>query len=69
MKIKSINALKNRLDRVTEGEEIGDDDARSLTARYDVYEEQIEIVDDSGATIYMTVSEAKRLQGLFKELL
>lgn len=70
MKIKSILQLKNRLDRVTDFKEIGDDDARALQARYDVYEEKIEITDeDTGATVYMTVTEAKRLQNLFKDLL
>lgn len=69
MKIKSILQLKNRLDRVTEAQEIGDEAARSLTARYDVYEENIELEDGNGTTIYMTVSEAKRLQSVLKELL
>lgn len=69
MKIKSIVALKNRLDRVTEGEEIGDDDSRSLTARYDVYEEKVELCSDGGETLYLSVTEAKRLQSVLKELL
>lgn len=69
MKIKSIVQLKNRLDRVTDFKEIGDEDSRSLQARYDVYEEKIEITDDNGQTVYMTVTEAKRLQSVLKELL
>ena len=69
MKIKSIDALKKRLDRVTEGVEVNDEGSASITARYDVYEKLVQIKDESGALIQLTASEAKRLQSVLKELL
>lgn len=69
MKIKSINALKNRLDKVTSGVEVQDNGNAAITARYDVYEELVQIEDESGALIQLTATEAKRLQNVLKELL
>lgn len=70
MKIKSILQLKKRLDKIHEGESLEDDDTRPLVGRYDAYEECIILEEtDDGRCIYLTVTEAKRLQSLLKKLL
>jgi hypothetical protein len=70
MKIKNINALKDKFEQVTSGIKINEEGNYAMSIRYDAYEELVYVSEDEqGKEITLSVAEARKLRNALNSLL
>lgn len=70
MKIKNINALKDRFEKATSSIKINEEGNYAMSVRYDAYEDLLYVSnDEAGTEISLSVPEAKKLRSVLNSLL